>query len=92
MENDAPRMVHTPWSEEPVPFEIAAETGTRRVIEEHSTIGMLVTTDGSFGDIPRENYLEAEFLTATNDIVSEEISDSIIEKLKATGIWYHIIE
>ena len=59
-ENGEVRMVHTPWSDDPVPFEIAAETGTRKVIEEHSTIGVLVTTDGSFGDIPRENYLEAE--------------------------------
>ncbi len=59
-ENGAVRMVHTPWSEEPLPFEEAAETGTRKVIEEHSTIGVLVTTDGSFGDIPRENYLLAE--------------------------------
>ena len=60
MENGSPRMVHTPWSEEAVPFEEAAETGTRKVIEAHSTIGMLVTTDGTFGDIPRENYIEAE--------------------------------
>ena len=59
-ENGEVRMVHTPWSEEAVPFEKAAETGTRKVIAEHSTIGVLVTTDGSFGDIPRENYLEAE--------------------------------
>ena len=59
-ENGTPRMVHTPWSEEPLPFDEAAETGTRKVILEHSTIGMLVTSDGSFGDIPRESYLEAE--------------------------------
>jgi len=59
-ENGTPRMVHTPWSEEAVPFDIAAETGTRKVITEHSTIGMLVTSDGSFGDIPRESYVEAE--------------------------------
>jgi len=59
-ENGETRMVHTPWSEEPVPFDVAAETGTRKVIMEHSTIGMLVTTDGSFGDIPRANYVEAE--------------------------------
>jgi len=60
MENGAPRMVHTPWSEEPIPFDEAAETGTRKVIMEHSTIGMLVTSDGSFGDIPRQNYVKAE--------------------------------
>ena len=59
-ENGTPRMVNTPWSEEAVPFDVAAETGTRKVITEHSTIGMLVTTDGTFGDIPRESYLEAE--------------------------------
>lgn len=59
-ENGETRMVHTPWSEQPVPFEEAAETGTRKVINEHSTIGVLVTTDGSFGDIPRENYIESE--------------------------------
>lgn len=54
------RMVHTPWSEEPVPFREAAEIGTRRVIREHSTIGILVTTDGSIGEIPRDSYVEAE--------------------------------
>lgn len=54
------RMVHTPWSEEPMPFEKAAETGTRKVIAEHSTIGILVTSDGSVGELPRENYIEAE--------------------------------
>ncbi len=54
------RMVSTPWQSEPMPFAEAAETGTRRVITEHSTIGMLVTTDGSFGDIPRADYVEAE--------------------------------
>jgi len=59
-ENDDPRMVLTPWSEEPMPFEEAAEIGTRKVIAEHSTIGLVVTTDGSFGDIPREQFVEAE--------------------------------
>ena len=54
------RMVRTPWNEEPIPFTEAAEIGTRKVIAEHSTIGLLVTTDGSFGDIPRENYVAAE--------------------------------
>ncbi len=54
------RLVNTPWSDSPVPFSVAAETGTRRVIEEHSTIGVLVTCDGSFGEIPRESYIEAE--------------------------------
>ena len=60
MENDVPRMVKTPWSEEEIPFEIAAEVGTKKVITEHSTIGILVTTDGSITEIPREDYIEAE--------------------------------
>ena len=60
LEDDMPRMVKTPWSEEEIPFERAAEIGTKKVIEEHSTIGVLVTTDGSITDIPREDYIEAE--------------------------------
>ena len=60
MENDVPRMVKTPWSEQELPFEVAAEMGTKKVITEHSTIGILVTTDGSITEIPREDYLEAE--------------------------------
>lgn len=59
-EDGEARRVHTPWQDEPLPFEDAAEMGTRRVIEDHSTIGILVTCDGSFGEIPRENYVEAE--------------------------------
>lgn len=54
------RMVMTPWSDEPMPFKEAAELGTGKVIGEHSTIGILVTTDGSITDIPRENYVAAE--------------------------------
>ena len=53
-------MVKTPWSEEEIPFEQAAEIGTKKVIEEHSTIGILITTDGSFTEIPREDYISAE--------------------------------
>ena len=60
MEEDAPRMVKTPWSDEEIPFEVAAEVGTKKVITEHSTIGILVTTDGSITEIPREDYVEAE--------------------------------
>ena len=60
LEDDMPRMVKTPWSEEEIPFESAAEIGTKKVIEEHSTIGILVTTDGSITDIPREDYIKAE--------------------------------
>ena len=60
MEDEVPRMVKTPWSEEEMPFEKAAEIGTKKVITEHSTIGILVTTDGSITEIPREDYIEAE--------------------------------
>ncbi len=60
IENDQPRMVNTPWYEEPIPFNMAAEIGTQKVINEHSTIGLVITTDGSISDIPREEYAEAE--------------------------------
>ncbi len=60
IENDQPRMVVTPWFETPIPFNMAAEIGTRKVINEHSTIGLVVTTDGSISDIPRSEYAEAE--------------------------------
>ena len=60
LEDDMPRMVKTPWSDEEIPFETAAEIGTKKVIDEHSTIGVLVTTDGSITDIPREDYIQAE--------------------------------
>lgn len=60
LEDDMPRMVKTPWSEEEIPFETAAEIGTKKVIQEHSTIGILITTDGSITDIPRDDYIKAE--------------------------------
>jgi len=60
LEDDMPRMVKTPWNEDEIPFEQAAEMGTKKVIEEHSTIGILITTDGSITDIPREDYIDAE--------------------------------
>ena len=60
LENDAPRMVTTPWYDHDIPMTEAAELGTRKVIAEHSTIGIVVTTDGTITDIPREDYLEAE--------------------------------
>lgn len=60
IENEQPRMVMTPWFETAVPFNMAAEIGTQKVINEHSTIGLVVTTDGSFSEIPREEYAEAE--------------------------------
>ena len=60
MENETERMVKTPWSVQEIPFTQAAEIGTRKVINDHSTIGIVITCDGSFGDIPRESYLGAE--------------------------------
>ncbi len=60
IEGDRPRMVMTPWYEEPIPFNMAAEIGTRKVINEHSTIGLVITTDGSISDIDRSEYAEAE--------------------------------
>lgn len=60
IENDQPRMVVTPWFTQEIPFNMAAEIGTQKVITEHSTVGVVVTTDGSISDIPREEYMEAE--------------------------------
>lgn len=60
LENEKERMVKTPWSEQAIPFREAAEIGTKKVIAEHSTIGLMVTCDGSFGELPRENFLQAE--------------------------------
>lgn len=59
-EGEEPRMVHSPWNDRQIPFEEAAETGTRKVITDHSTIGLLVTTDGSITEIDRESYAETE--------------------------------
>ena len=71
IENGQPRMVRIPWREEPIPFVEAAEMGTEKVINEHATIGMLVSTDGTIGEIPRESYVEAE--------------ERIVKELKAIG-------
>lgn len=60
LENDEIRKVKTPWFENEIPFTEAAEIGTKKVINEHSTIGVVITTDGSFGEIPRENYISSE--------------------------------
>lgn len=60
VEGDQPRMVKTPWYDHEIPFNMAAEIGTRKVISEHSTIGLVITTDGSISDIAREEYEEAE--------------------------------
>lgn len=72
-----PRMVHTPWNEEAIPFQEAAEIGTRKVITDHSTLGIVVTTDGSIAEIERENYVEAE--------------QRVVEELKELGKPYIII-
>ena len=71
IEDGQPRMVHTPWQEEPMPFVEAAEMGTEKVIKEHSTIGMLITSDGTIGEISRESYVPAE--------------ERIVAELKAIG-------
>ena len=60
IENEQPRMVMTSWFDEEIPFNMAAEIGTQKVITDHSTIGLVVTTDGSVSDIPREEYEECE--------------------------------
>ncbi|WP_093669661.1 stage IV sporulation protein A [Sporolactobacillus nakayamae] len=70
-DENGPRMVHTPWYDEPIPFQEAAEIGTRKVIQEHSTLGVVVTTDGSIGEIGRDDYVEAE--------------ERIVDELKEVG-------
>lgn len=60
MDNEKPRLIKTPWSDEEIPFAQAAVIGTEKVIKDHSTIAIALTTDGSFGDIPRESFVEAE--------------------------------
>lgn len=71
MEEDAPRLVKTPWNAEPIPFEEAAEIGTKKVICEHSTIAVMITTDGTISGIDRANYEVAE--------------EKVVAKLKETG-------
>ena len=68
-EEGVDRMVNTPWSDTPIPFGMAAEIGTKKVITEHATIGLLVTTDGSFGEISRDNYIAAEEQVA-NELIA----------------------
>ena len=60
LEDDKPRMVKTPWYDEEIPFVEAAEVGTEKVIKDHSTIGIVVTTDGSIGEFNRSDYIDAE--------------------------------
>jgi stage IV sporulation protein A len=59
-DENGPRMITTPWFDEPIPFQEAAEIGTRKVIQEHSTLGVVITTDGSISEIPRSAYVDAE--------------------------------
>ena len=70
-EDDKPRLVKTPWSDEEMPFEQAAEFGTKKVITDHSTIGIVVTTDGSVTDLERANYIDAE--------------EKVVKEMKACG-------
>ncbi|ALX47966.1 stage IV sporulation protein A [Lentibacillus amyloliquefaciens] len=70
-DENGPRMINTPWYEDPIPFHDAAEIGTRKVIQEHSTIGVVVTTDGTFGEITRNDY--------------EEPEEQIVEEMKEVG-------
>ena len=81
MEDDMPRMVKTPWSEEAIPFAKAAEIGTKKVITDHSTIGLVITTDGSITDIDRKDYVEAE-----NKVIRElkEINKPFVVLLNST--------
>lgn len=77
LENGQERMVNTPWQEEPMPFVKAAEYGTEKVIKDHSTIGVLVTTDGTIGEISRESYIPAE--------------ERVVAELKAIGKPFAIV-
>lgn len=66
VEEGRERMVKTPWIEKAIPFHDAARIGTEKVIGQHSTIGIVITADGSFGEIPRENFIPAEEQTIKN--------------------------
>ena len=77
IEEGQPRMVRTPWQSDPMPFTAAAELGTKKVINEHSTIGILVSTDGSIGEIPRDSYVFAE--------------ERIVKELRAIGKPFAIV-
>ena len=101
MENGEERMVKTPWSTEEIPFTMAAEMGTRKVITDHSTIGIVVTCDGSFGEISRENYFPAEertirelkkmnkpFIVLLNTV--KPYSEDAIKQAKEISDKYHV--
>ena len=76
-DENGPRYVMTPWYSEPIPFVEAAEIGTEKVIKDHSTIGIVVTTDGSFGEFNRNDYVEAE--------------ETVINELKEIGKPYIVL-
>ncbi len=80
-DENGPRMVRTPWYDEEIPFVEAAEIGTEKVIRDHSTIGVVVTTDGSIGEIPRGEYVTAEE-TVVNEL--KEIGKPFIVLLNTT--------
>lgn len=81
MEADGPRMVRTPWYDHPIPFEEAAEIGTKKVITDHSTMGILITTDGTITDLPREAYVSAEERVVTE---LQELNKPFIVVLNST--------
>ena len=95
-DDDGMRLVKTPWSEDALPFDEAAKIGTKKVIKEHSTIGIVVTTDGSITDLEREDYVEAEsevinelkainkpFIVIVNTVDKQSsTSIALVEKLK----------
>lgn len=84
-EGDKPRLVKTPWSNEELPFEKAAEIGTKKVIEEHSTIAILLTTDGTIADIPRESYEVAEERVASELIAKGKPFVTIVNSVNPTN-------
>ena len=86
MEEDAERMVKTPWYDYEIPFTQAAELGTYKVIHDHSTIGIVITTDGSFSDIPQANYEPAlEKNTEAAFGASQAVSGTIKQRKTACG-------
>ena len=82
IENDKPRLVKTPWSEEELPFEEAAELGTKKVIDEHSTIGIVVTTDGTVTELARGNYVEAEERVVAEMKEAERLRQRVQKRLQ----------
>lgn len=82
LENDEERMVKTPWDSAPIPFTRAAEIGTEKVIRDHSTVGIVITGDGSFGDFTRENYAEPEEKTVRR---LKEIGKPFVMLLNSTN-------